>query len=218
MTMCFHAQVHKTILLFAAFGLFGSTAFAQSTPLKGRVDFDGLPPANVEVNLTDGVFQDLFGLGDAALAGVTSALTDSSNHHESSESMMFVAKQVDELRNLFPLVKDVIHEVRIRVYEDEQPVSDLSSRFRDQLKADRWHQIAKIRDDDTSVHVSLLRQEGSIRGVFVMVSDDDATVLANLVCDASPDNVTQLANLLTKIGLDTGLRKEMEQFVQRMKH
>lgn len=195
-------------------------AFAQSEQeqIPGRIDFAAadLPTATVEVDLTNGVFGDLFGLGDAALAGVTSALSDSDNHHEASEAMMFAAKQVNEFRTALPLAKEVIREVRVRVYEDGQDFSDLASRFTDQLKDADWQQVAKVQDGDTSVHVSLLRSEGALRGVFVLVVEDETAVLANLVCDASPEKIEQLARVLTKIGLDTGLRKELQRFVERM--
>ncbi len=212
-------QSLPALFMFALIALVASpAAFAQSEKIPGRIDFAAaeLPTAKVEIDLTNGVFGDLFGLGDAALAGVTSALSDSDNHHDASEAMMFAAKQVSELRTVMPLAKDVIREVRVRVYEDSQDFSSLSSRFKNQLEDGDWQQVARVHDDGTSVHVSLLRKDGALRGVFVLVVDDEATVLANLVCDASPEKIEQLANVLTKIGLDTGLRKELQRFVEQM--
>ena len=195
--------------------------FAQSGQerIPGRIDFAAadLPTAKVELPLTNGVFGDLFGLGDAALAGVTSALSDSDNHREASEAMMFAAKQVNEFRTAIPLAKEVIREVRVRVYEDGLDFSDLTSRFKDQLTDADWQPVARIQDNNTSVHISLLRRDGALRGVFVLMAEKDATVLANLVCDASPEKIEQLANVITKIGLDTGLRQELQQFAERMK-
>ena len=130
--------------------------------------------------------------------------------------MKFAAKQINEIRTVLPLAKEVIREVRVRVYEDGQDFSSLSGRFADQLKDGDWQQVAMIHDDDTSVHVSLLGQDGALRGVFVLLVDGEATVLANLVCDASPEKIEELANVITKIGLNTGLRKELQRFFEQV--
>src|SRR5690348_520564 len=51
---------------------------AENRP-PGRLDFEAanLPEANVEVDLSQDMFHDLFGIGDAAIAGVAETLMKS---------------------------------------------------------------------------------------------------------------------------------------------
>ena len=42
---------------------------------------------------------------------------------------------------------------------------------------------------DEVVRVAAIRDGGAVRGVFVMATDGGELVLANLVCDVSPENV-----------------------------
>ena len=66
-----------TLLLYACAALAQAQEAAptEAAPL-GRIDFAraDLPPANVELDLSQGMFNDLFGIGDAAVAGVADAL------------------------------------------------------------------------------------------------------------------------------------------------
>ena len=75
--------------------LLGAIARAEDSTSKntitpGNVEFDyaDAPAANVELDLSQGMFHDLFGIGDAAVAGVADALAKSSG-----------AKQVPKARN-----------------------------------------------------------------------------------------------------------------------
>ena len=54
---------------------------ADESATLGRLDFKkaNLPEANVELDLSQEMFHDLFGIGDAAIAGVAESLMKSAN-------------------------------------------------------------------------------------------------------------------------------------------
>ncbi len=205
--------------------LFGpATALAQAADGRsGHIDFTSvdLPPATVEVDLSQEIFSDLFGLGDAAIAGIVESLTQS-NDAQSSQAIELAAGQLAAAREIIQLAKQVVREVHVRVYEnlgDEQNSAlDLAARFKDQLSSGQWDSIVKVRDGNDSAHVSFQRVEGSVLGVFVVVADGNDIVLANVVCDISPENVKNLTAAATKIGLENGLRDVIERKLNRHAH
>ena len=201
-----------------------ATALAQAADGRsGHIDFASadLPPATVEVDLSQEIFSDLFGLGDAAIAGIVESLTQS-NDAQSSQATELAAGQLAAAREIIQLAKQVVREVHVRVYEnlsDEQnSAPDLASRFKDQLSSGQWDSIVKVRNGNDSAHVSFQRVEGSVLGVFVVVADGNDIVLANVVCDISPENVKNLTAAATKIGLENGLHKVLEQQLKRHAH
>ncbi len=198
-----------------------SAALAQAAGgQSGHIDFTSvdLPPATVEVDLSQEIFGDLFGLGDAAIAGVIESLTQSSDA-QGSQATELAAGQLAAGREIIQLAKQVVREVHVRVYEklgnEKNTALDLAARFDKQLASGQWDSIVKVRDGNDSAHVSFQRVEGSVLGVFVVVADGSEVVLANVVCDISPDNVKKLTAAATKIGLENGLREVIE---QKLKH
>lgn len=84
----------------------------------GHIDFASvnLPPATVEVDLSQEIFSDLIGLGDAAIAGVVESLTQS-NSAQSSEATESAADKLAAARKIMQLAKEVVRQVRVRVYD-----------------------------------------------------------------------------------------------------
>lgn len=220
--------VCRSDVVVAAVLLLGATASrAQQIDLSeakpsGRIDFAlaDLPPATIEIDLSEEIFSDLFGLGEAALAGVVEALTQS-NATNGSEATHLAAEKLDAAHQILQLAKEVVREVRVRVYEDypEETGSavKLDARFDQQLSDGQWDNVVKVREGNDGVNASFLRVEGSILGIFVVVSDGKDVVLANIVCDVSPENVKKLASAATKIGLENGLQKVLEHELQHLR-
>ncbi len=200
-----------------------TTVAADQNRPTGQIDFAvaNLPPATVEVDLSRSIFSDLFGLGDAAIEGIVESLLES-NAAQKSDSLELAAGELAAARQILQLSKEVIHEVHVRVYdnfpEDQGNAAQLAGLFDSQLKSGQWDNVVKVNDGDDSVRVSLLRVDGSILGVFAIVADGNDVVLANLVCDVSPENIKKLTAAATKIGLDLGLREAIEQELQRHVH
>src|SRR6185295_18348949 len=199
----------------AVTGLMFCTAIAQAKQPEsgdsaiGRINFDqaNLPPANVELDLSQGMFENLFGIGDAAVAGVAETLMKSTKG-DHAEALQMGAEQLAALRQIIGLAGKVVKEVRVRAYE-KMP-EDLSSKFDKQIREGEWEKVVVVRKGDENARVFIVRQNDSIRGAFVMAGGHGGQVLVNVVCDISPDNVKSLTSAATKIGLDNGLLKELE--------
>ena len=202
------------LALVAAVALTGAQAqTALMGAPAGRIDFAAanLPPATVEIDLERGIFSDLFGLSDAAILGVIETLTQSERAADSEVTKM-AAEKLASVRKVVATVKDVVQEVRVRIYEDfdEGQVAGLAQRFQPQLEAAQWNNIFKVRDGEEAVHVSIQRKDGELLGLFVVANDGNEVVLVNVVCNVSPEKVKKLTSELTKIGIDNGLLEVLE--------
>jgi hypothetical protein len=189
----------------------------------GRIDFSqaDLPPATVEVDLSQGMFHDLFGIGDAAVAGMAETLLQSSENGE-SEGTRMAAQQLAAARQIMQLAAEVVREVRVRVYSDLPESSArpeaITSKFDEQLRDGDWDNVVRVREDDNTVRVSLLRENGAVRGIFVIVAERSELVLANVVCDVSPENAKKLTAAAARIGLENGLAQMIEAKMREMHH
>lgn len=207
--------VRRAGMVAAMAGLMFYTTVAGAKPAEsgdaaiGRIDFDGanLPPANIEVDLSQGMFENLFGIGDAAVAGVAETLMKSSKG-EHMEATQMAAEQLAAVRQVIGLAGKVVKEVRVRAYEKLS--DDLSPRFDQQIREGKWEKTVVARKGDENARLYIMRHNGSIRGAFVIAGAHGGQVLVNVVCDISPDNVKSLTAAATKIGLENGLLKEIE--------
>jgi hypothetical protein len=183
----------------------------------GRIDFEGadLPPANIEVDLSHGMFSDLFGIGDAAIAGIADTLSQNSDANKHPEATRAAAEQLQAARQIFDLAGDVVHEVRVRGYE-EMPEGVVS--YFDSKLSDDWETLVRVRKGDENARVSLFRQDGAVRGIFVIATEGNGLIIVNAVCDVSPDNVKKLTTAATRIGLENGLAQEINEKMQKMNH
>jgi hypothetical protein len=196
-------------LVAAVFGLIVAlnalSTLANETEPVGRLDFEAakLPAANLEVDLSQETFQSLFGIGDAAIAGITEELSKSEQGETIKKQL--TAQQLDAIRKIVELGGKFVREVRVRAYESlPENVDDVDSMLKPidaQLKAGKWQNVVRVRVDDDMVRVSVLQTDGSIRGIFVAVNSDDGIAVANIVCDISPDKVKPLTAAMTKIGM-----------------
>jgi hypothetical protein len=190
---------------------------------SGRIDFEAadLPPATVEVDLSQGMFNDLFGIGDAAVAGVAETLRQSAERN-GGEGTRMAAEQLAAAQQIIELASEVVREVRVRVYdqrpEGEVSPQELAAKFDAQLREGNWDNAVVVRDNNASVRVSVLRGEGTVRGFFIVAGENNDLVLANVVCDISPENVKKLTSAATKIGLENGLAQVLEEQMRQMKH
>lgn len=228
---CFLSRRAGSVGAVAAVVLYVATAQAQSADSKsesprgavtGRIDFADadLPAATVEVDLSQEMFGDLFGLGDAAVAGVAETLLESAGAENKGTKL--AAEQLEAARQILQLGRDVVREARIRVYEDLPEESgqaeSIIGRFDGQLREGNWENLVRVRKDNENVRVSLIRSNGAVRGVFIVAANGNDLVLVNAMCDISPENVKKLTSAATKIGLENGLQQAIESKMQHMKH
>lgn len=213
-------QLAADVVVVAATLVTFTSAYAQADEATnnapvGRLSFEAadLPEANVEVDLSQDMFRDLFGIGDAAIAGVAEALLDAPKSGDGAKAVEIAAKQAEALRQIINLAGNVVNEVHVRVYEDLPEGADahtISKQFDEQLRAGKWDTLARVRDDEDTVRVAAVRDKGNIRGVFVVVTENEKLVLVNLVCNVSPENVRKLTSAATKVGLENGLAKQLQ--------
>jgi hypothetical protein len=204
------------VAYFGVVAAYAQALAAEPASTAGRIDFDEakLPPATVEIDLSEGMFGDLLGLGEAAVAGVVEQLQQAAGKTAGAEGTRLAAEQLAAAQQILELARGVVQEVRVRVYEDvpddvSQP-AQLMAQYDEQLQAGNWENVVRVRDGDDNVRVSLLRDDGAVRGAFIIVSDGSDLVLANVVGNVSPENVKKLTSAAAKIGLENGLQQALE--------
>jgi hypothetical protein len=213
-------------MLAAATVLLAAISHAQSPAAEGagfigRLDFEAakLPEANVEIDLGQDMFKDLFGIGDAAIAGIAESLIKSAGNNEGAKGARLAAEQLAKARQIVQLAGNVVRELRVRVYEgrpdDAVSAEKLFKPFDEQLHNGKWETLARVHQDKKSVRVSAIRNDGAIQGIFITVTDGHNAVIANVVCDISPENVKKLTSTATQVGLENGLAQVIEQKMKR---
>jgi hypothetical protein len=215
-------------LALALVAYIGIAAAHAKAPAKepagtiGRIDFGeaNLPPAKVEIDVSEGMFTDLFGLGEAAIAGVVEQLQQAAGKNPGAESTQLASEQLAAAQQIIKLARGVVHEVRVRVYEgvseEKGQVSQLMDMFQRQLQAGRWENVVRVRDKDDVVQVSLLRDGKGVCGAFIIMSEGNDLILANVVGNVSPENVKKLTAAATKIGLENGLQQELDVWARKL--
>jgi len=175
----------------------------------GRVEFDeaSLPPANVELDLSQGMLANLFDISDGAIAGAVETLNTTSKGDQ-PEAIRLAASQLEAMRQIVGLTGDMVQEVRVRAYEEG--AGDLSPRFYERLKEGKWEKVVVVRQGDERACGYVIYENDAIRGVFVMAGGNDGQVLVNVVCNVSPEKAKQLTSAATKIGLDNNLQQLLE--------
>ena len=188
----------------------------------GRVDFDfpNAPPATVEVDLGEGMLTDLTGIAQAAIGGIVEGLLESVQGREQG-AVQLSAKHLASARKMVESVSGMVREIRVRVY-DHLPESgadvrsSMTAHYQQKVLNSDWDHLVRVHDGDSNVSVCALRRAGAIRGLYVMVSEDDQFVLANVVCDLSPEMVKQVTKQATQIGLQVGLEQALQEAMREM--
>ncbi|MBX3425130.1 MAG: hypothetical protein KF688_05570 [Pirellulales bacterium] len=213
--------------LAAAAGLLATpTAVAQSSVAAATepsrlvpIDHPGAESANVELTLTAAMFRDLAGLGDAALAGVAQGLLPSPDGQHPARAV--AAEQVARIRDIVRVLEGTVEEVRVQVYADpgrSQAASTpaVADHYTNKLNASGWDRIVKVATPRESVVVFAHRQDGALRGLFVVAGKGNELVLVNAACDISPDRLKRVTEQLTKVWLELGGDRELERAVERL--
>jgi hypothetical protein len=225
----------ETVALAALVLLMSAGAHAQDSATKsaadfgklsavepGRIEFDYAdgPQAAVEFDLGPGMAGDLFGIGDAAVAGVADALAKAAGAKQGAEGTRFAADQVKAAEQIVATLKEVVRGVRVRVYNGQgdqtAEMEKLIGHYNDKLKAENWETILKAHERNQTVTVSAIRGAGGIKGVFVAATDGHGTALVNVVCDISPENVKKLSTVAMNSGLQAGLGQVLEAKFSKM--
>lgn len=210
------------VLFTGSAALHAQTATAADSNSVGRVEFDApdVPKANVELNLGPEMFNDLFGIGDAAVAGVAEALAKSAEA-QGADGARFAAERLAAARQIVQIVGEVVQGVRIRAYEnslDQTQTEKLLSYYDQKLSTAKWDTIVRANKDNKTATISLIRNGGAIKGIFIAAVEGDKAVLVNVLCDVSPENAKKLTSTAAESGLKAGLAQVLEQKMGKFNH
>jgi hypothetical protein len=189
---------------------------SKNTTTPGNVEFDNAdaPAANVELDLSQGMFHDLFGIGDAAVAGVADALAKSSGAQHGAEGAKMAAEQLAAARQIVQIVGQVVQGARVRAYKgigDQSDKTDkLVAHYDNKLRSENWQSVLRAHEGDQMIDVWAYRNSGAVKGLFIAASDKGNLLLANVVCDISPENVQKLTAAATNSALQAGLAQVIE--------
>lgn len=213
--------VRECLAGMALVALLGVAAMAEESASKttaaasGNIALDcpDAPRATFELDLSQGMFQDLFGIGDAAIAGAVESLKQSAGKADGKESHL-AAEQLEAVRQLVQLSGNLVQGVRVRVYElgkdKTAPTDKFLEYYGKKLHTGNWETVFRVHDDDQSVDVSVVRSNGSIKGLFIIGTDYENLILANVVCDVSPENMKKLGAAIANSGLQDELGQALQ--------
>ena len=178
----------------------------------GEVDLDcpDLPDASIEVDLSQGMFKDLFGLGDALITGAVEGLAKATGADDDSDEAHATAEQLQAAHQIVQLFGQVVKGVHVREYDEDTPlpIKEIAKHFSAKLKTQNWETVVRVRSEDELYVVNVLRVDGAIKGVFLIIHEDDSTVLANIVCDLSPENMQKLASAACAAGVQFSMEDD----------
>lgn len=189
---------------------------AGASSEAGRIafDFPQAPPATIEIDLSEGILNDLAGIGEAAMSGVAEALMEA-RPSGGSDAVQRSVEHLAAVRQVVQTLGTVVRELHVRVYDPMPEVAqDVRARmiahYQEKLREADWDNVVRVRDGNANVTLAVLRRDGAIRGVFVIISEGRDFVIANALCDLTPEKVKVVTHQITKIGLAYGLGREIE--------
>lgn len=185
----------------------------------GRVEFDfpGAAPANVEIDLKNGMLSALTDIAVAAVDGAAEGIRESGQGDAVRESTEIMGA----VREVLGVTSEVVREVRLRMYEgleDSTSQASMLKYYQEKLDGNNWDNVVRVREGDENVAVCVHREGSSIRGIFVMVAERNEMVLANVVCELNPEKIKQLTHKATKIGMRFGLGEAIEDVMREIAH
>jgi len=192
-----------------------SEAPAATPHASGNLEFDypDAPAAKFELDVGQGMFQDLFGIGEAAVAGVVEGLAQSSTANGGEDEAKATAEGLAAVQHVVQLVGKFVQGARVHGYELDGDKADdakkLEAYYTKKLRTQSWQTIFRVRDGDETYAVSTLRSAGAIKGLFIFCSDGSDVYLLNIVCDISPENVKELTSAAAKMGIKASTNQAM---------
>jgi hypothetical protein len=143
----------------------------EETDVKGRIPFDfpNAPESKIEINL------------NKKLISVFSAAAD-------------IGEKTNELF-------EMLDGVYVRGYTNEVANLDEMIRYYEAtLKKQEWEVIAKIKEEHEAVHIRVLFDLSGeiVHGVFVMIAEEEQTILVNIFGQIDPEKVGELVRHLAE--------------------
>ena len=202
------------VLCLLSKGAKTSEVATKPAEVNGNVDFDfpDAPPAKFEFDVGQGMFQDLFGIGEAAVAGLVEGLAQATSANSDDGEAKATAEGLAAAQQVVQLIGRFVQGARVNGYDlegDKTDAKKIEAYYNKKLHSQNWQTIFRLRDGDETYAVSTLRSEGAIKGLFIFSSDGDEVYLFNIVCDISPENVKQLTSAAARIGIKVNANQSM---------
>ena len=100
----------------------------------------------------------------------------------------------------------MIEGIQIRGYaRDIANRAQIIRHYENKLKKEKWEVIAKVNEKNETVQVRLLFDQEMVRGLFVMVSGTDETIMVNIFGHIDFEKVGELLGNLDGMNLDLDL-------------
>ena len=100
----------------------------------------------------------------------------------------------------------MVEGIQIRGYAGDIDNRDQIIRhYENKLKKEKWEVIAKVKEKNETVQVRLLFDEEMVRGLFVMVSGTDETIMVNIFGHIDFEKVGELLGNLDVMNLNLDL-------------
>jgi len=192
----------------------------SNNPGRIEFDYDDGPEAVLEVDLGKGMLTDVSGLIEAALAGVVEGLLES-EQGDQSQAVEQTAEYVKSVQEIIAIAGSAVSEVRVRGFDrlteaDEPARKALVAHYQKRIRNSDWDDLIRVKDHGATAIVSVLREKGAVRGLFVMGSEGNNLILVNVVCDLSPEKVRTVTKQLAQLGMKFGLKQELEKAMQEI--
>ena len=207
-------------LMFVAMPVRAQPGDRREADAIGRVDFDvpDAPAATVEVDLKEGILSAIGGIGKAAIQGVIEGLE---HQGEGDSAVQQSAEHLQAVNGIVEIASNMIREVRVRVYgqlseQTQNTRASMVEHYRNKLDGTKWDSVVRVHEGDSSVVVYTLQDDGTIRGLFVIVSEPDDLVMVNVVCELTPEKVKQITSHATQIGMKVGLEELIENAIEQI--
>lgn len=118
-----------------------------------------------------------------------------------SELIAFVAKTTEHEPEIAELIA-MLEGVYVRSYSGDATSFDPMIRYYERvLKKRGWEAFAKIKEDSEKIQIWVLLNTETIDGLFVMVTGETATHLANIVGPLHPQRIGELLRNLEGLGV-----------------
>ena len=191
---------------------------AAAPPSSPALDLAKLPPASVEIDLTQSAIQQALGVARSALAGFVSGVQENATT-SSPDAARFVTEQAASIQHLTDVVDDVIQGVQVKVWKDqdnlEQVATGLTSQVEQQLAPLGWTPVVVAREHGKVVRVYTHSVDGAVRGGLVIAHADRELVLASASGSLTNENVERLTKAATKVAFEMGLERELQKAFDR---
>jgi len=155
---------------------------------------------------------------EVALGAAIAGFADSLGRSAGGEGTRRAAASLEELKHALSVAAGSLDEFRFHAFEAESAdaITLTAEHYDRKLTEAGWDSTLRMQKDEGLVRLYLLRDEGAIRGAFVVAGDRKGVALVNAVGDVSPENVKRLSASLGRSGKELGAHRLIDRVSQKI--